>query len=464
MVSSAFDPLRVPDEVWAREDVGRALDGRDFGELFRLLSKHLGASQTRIGTATGLSQGTVCVIMNDKREVTAIDVLERIADGLAMPDEARIRLGLAPRGRPPIVKGSGKEDDTRRRTALSLGLVTAISPQTLDRVLRDSAGEAMEFTRATAVSSVGTGTLDHLETVVTDLDRSYSSEPPGERFAVAYLYRQRVEQLIQGRHTLKEGRELYVYAAWLSELLAWLAHDLGFPLTAEAYAIDCYEHADQAEHGELCAWATDAMSSIAMYTDRPSRAIMVAEKGIDKIPNNHPLAIRLRAQAARGCARQGQHAECVELLTAAHELYERLPARTPRRLAVDTGALASYAITAYPASSYIWLADYKQAETYARAALAVHKSAAQADRSPSREAIARIDLGIALVHLGSLDEATEYGSQALSSGRVVDSVLSRAGELDRALMTCFPRESVVQGFHEHYQQMIRQAKEVRPDD
>lgn len=51
MVSSACDPLRVPEEFWARDEVGRALDGRDFGELFRLLSKHLGASQTRIGTA-----------------------------------------------------------------------------------------------------------------------------------------------------------------------------------------------------------------------------------------------------------------------------------------------------------------------------------------------------------------------------------------------------------------------------
>jgi hypothetical protein len=60
------------------------------------------------------------------------------------------------------------------------------------------------------------------------------------------------------------------------------------------------------------------------------------------------------------------------------------------------------------------------------------------DRSPKREAIARIDLSIALAHLGSLDEATAHGSQALFSVRVVDSVLSRAGELDKALMTCFP--------------------------
>ncbi len=457
MASSALDPLRVPEGFWLREDVGHALDHRDIGALFRLLSKHTGASQTRIGTATGQSQGAVCLIMNGSRVVSAIDVLERIADGLAMPDQARLRLGLAPRSGLLGLNGSGTEDSTKRRTALNLGLVAAVSPDTLTSVLRDSAGEAMEFTRGTAVSSVGTSTLDHLEAVVTDLNRSHRVKPPGELFVVARAYRQRVDQLIQGRHTLKEERELYVYAAWLSELLAWHAHELGFPLTAEAYAIDCYEHADQAGHHELCAWAADAMAMIALYAARPGKAVIAAQKGIEKIPTHHPLAVALRTQAARAYARQGQRAECVELLTEAQELHDRLPARAPSRFSVDTGILASHAITAHPASSCIWLADYKQAQTHARAALAVQESAAAVNRSPTREAIARIDLSIALAHLGSLDEAVAHGSQALSSRRVTDTVLSRAVELDRALMTCFPREAIVQSFHEHYRQIARRA-------
>jgi len=457
MVSNAFDPLRVPDEFWARDDVGEALDRRNFGELFRLLSKHLGASQTRIGTSTGQAQGAVCDIMNDRRQVMAIDVLERIADGLAMPDAARMRLGLAPRGKALALNGPGKEDATKRRTALHLGVVVAVSPETLWQVLRDSAGEAMEFTRATAVSGVGTGTLDHLEAVLTDLNRAHCVQPPGELFMVARAYRQRVEELIQGQHTLTEERELYVYAAWLSELLAWHAHDLGFPLTAEAYAIDCYQHASQAGHGVLCAWATDAMASIGLYADRPGKAVLAARKGIGKVPDQHPLAVTLRTQAARACARQGRRAECVELLADAQKLHEKLPTRPPGRFLVDNGVIASRAINSHPASSYIWLADYQQAERHAQAALAWQKSAAPADRSPTGEAVARIDLGISLVHLGSLDEAATHGSQALSSARVTDSVLARAGELDRALMTCFPREAIAQGFHEQYQQIARRA-------
>jgi tetratricopeptide (TPR) repeat protein len=459
MASSIFDPLCVPAGFWQRDDVGNALDDRDIGALFRLLSSHAGASQTRIGIATGLPQGTVCLIMNGKRVVSAIDVFERIADGLALPDEARLRLGLAPRGGLLVAQGSGKEDTAKRRTALNVGIVAAISPETLTSVLRDSAGEALEFTRGTAVSSVGAGTLDHLEAVVTDFNRLYWAKPPGELFAVARVYRRRVDQLIHGRHTLKEERELYFYAAWLSELLAMLAHGFGFPLPAEAYVIDCYEHADQAGHDVLCAWATETMSTIALYEDRHDKTILVAKKGISRISDRHPLAVVLRAQAARACAREGRRAECLELLTEAQELHDRLPARSSGRLPVDSDILASQAITTRTASSYIWLGDYKQAETRARTALAVGESTTPVGRSPNREAIARIDLSIALTHLGSLDEATAQGSQALSSVRMDDTVLSRAGELNQALMTCLPREAIAQSFHEQYRQMTRQANE-----
>jgi transcriptional regulator with XRE-family HTH domain len=93
---SAFQPVRLPEAVWAGQDAVTALRDRRIGQLFVLARRHAGASQARIAAATGLNQSEVSRIQRGDRRVTGIEVLERIADGLGMPDAARLTLGLAP--------------------------------------------------------------------------------------------------------------------------------------------------------------------------------------------------------------------------------------------------------------------------------------------------------------------------------------------------------------------------------
>lgn len=90
------DPVMLPPWAWERAEVRHALLTRDIGEVFRAVQKYSGASQARIAAATGLSQARVNEVINGRREVTRLDVFERIADGLAVPDDARRILGLAP--------------------------------------------------------------------------------------------------------------------------------------------------------------------------------------------------------------------------------------------------------------------------------------------------------------------------------------------------------------------------------
>lgn len=59
-------------------------------------ARYSGVSQARLATAVGMGQGRVNEIINGRRRVTQMDVFERIADGLTMPDEARVLMGLAP--------------------------------------------------------------------------------------------------------------------------------------------------------------------------------------------------------------------------------------------------------------------------------------------------------------------------------------------------------------------------------
>jgi transcriptional regulator with XRE-family HTH domain len=97
MRPSAFDPPAIPPAFWERPDVCQALRKRDMSALFRLLKKYLGLSQTRLGTAVGLGQGRMSEVTNDIRGIRQAHVFERIANGLDMPDHARVLLGLTPR-------------------------------------------------------------------------------------------------------------------------------------------------------------------------------------------------------------------------------------------------------------------------------------------------------------------------------------------------------------------------------
>lgn len=86
----------MPGRAWRGPDIRQALKQRDAGALLRLIQQHTGASQARLATAAGIGQGRLNEIINGHRQVTRLDVLQRLADGVAMPDDARVLFGLAP--------------------------------------------------------------------------------------------------------------------------------------------------------------------------------------------------------------------------------------------------------------------------------------------------------------------------------------------------------------------------------
>lgn len=338
------------------------------------------------------------------------------------------------------------EDPVKRRTALGIGLASTVSPAAVTDVLQESAAEAFEYTRERAVSAVGSGTLEQLTSAVAELDGDYGWRSAAELFPLAHGYRRRVESLINGRHTLSEGRELYVHGAYLSQILADLAADLGSTLTAKAFAIDSYHLAHEAGHDELCAWAADSHAAVMLYTAQPGEATVIALKGLDRVPHRHPLAARLCARAAEGYARQGNQAACVELLTQARTVCETLPEEMPSRFATDRAEHVWYSIATYAASCYARLGAWNEAEQQARSAAGV------ARWSPHRAAMAQLDLGIALANLGSADEAAEQGKQALAFGRSYGMFqVSRARELNTALMRRYPKEPGAIEFYERYE-------------
>jgi len=354
-----------------------------------------------------------------------------------------------PAGESPADAGTGLEvAATKRRTAVMLTGLTLAAPEVAAQILDQAAAEALEFTRQAEATSLGTGVLDHLELAVTDFNDAYSVKAPQKVFDAAMDYRRKVDQLLTARHTHQQGRELLAYAGWLSELLAWLAHDLGNPRAGLAFANDAFVHGQQAGHGELCAWAMDAAASINLYEHRPERALDAARRGLTQAPATHPLTVRLHAQAARASAATGDAENFITSLRSAEDAHRFLPVRSPHRFGLDPLPLADYALTSYPATAYIWLGQAEQARQHAEHALAIYEAAPAASRSPSREAIARIDLALAHAQLGDPDDAVAIGHQALNSDRVVDSVRNRAADLTGYLVRRYPAHGAARELRE----------------
>ncbi|KOX13313.1 helix-turn-helix transcriptional regulator [Nocardiopsis sp. NRRL B-16309] len=113
MPGHPWERIDIPAWAWERQDTQRLLRERDIAGLLRLAQTH-GASQTRIASTTGIAQGRVSEILSGRRTVSSLQLIERIADGLGMPDRSRMLFGLAPQQAPLETGRSAAGSDAAR--------------------------------------------------------------------------------------------------------------------------------------------------------------------------------------------------------------------------------------------------------------------------------------------------------------------------------------------------------------
>ncbi|MGH8888060.1 MAG: XRE family transcriptional regulator, partial [Egibacteraceae bacterium] len=152
-----------------------------------------------------------------------------------------------------------------------------------------------------------------------------------------------------------------------------------------------------------------------------------------------------------------QREEFEAALRDAVDLLERLSGQPLTLFGRDAGLLASYAVTSHAAASCNWVGLAAQARRYATDALDLLTAVPEKDRIPGKEAVARIELALALVGLGSPDEACDLGHEALSSERTRSSVpvRARALDLDAALQRAHPDLPEAGEFHERCRLLTR---------
>lgn len=331
-------------------------------------------------------------------------------------------------------------DDTNRRNALkALGVATATAATAAADLAHPRA--AMGYTLDLERTDLGPSTLEHLQVQLTQLGSSYASNPPAATWATAATAREHTARLLAGRHTLEEGRELARVAGMFSVVLAWLAHDMGATALAESWCVDAYAHGRQSEVPEVCAWADDARTTIALYDDRPTEALGAAMRGLAAAPTGTAAAARLSAQVSRATAKAGRADAFDDAHRIARRHAEHLPAHGAGLFGADAVRLASY-----DASSHLWLGAPRQALDAAEQAIAQYRAVPYGKQAPTRMAIAQIDLAAARAELGELDGALDAGRQALACRRLVGSIVARSTDLGRALQHIDGRAPEVRAF------------------
>ena len=410
----------------------------------------------RLATILGISHDKLAELLADQ---PCVDDQSRATPDLSIASRYDDAGGDHQAGRSDLPPFLSVGDITDRRQALTLlGTSTAglgAAHAELDPFTQ-SAVEAMEFTRRAEASQLGPRTLEHLDSVVSDMVAAFPRTPPSELFLKARWYRRQVGDLIAGRHTLREGRELYRHAGSLSVILAWLSDDLGDPVTAEAHCLDAWEHGWQAEDHEVCAFAMDAKASISMYSNQPAVARDAAERGLKQAPQRGVAAVKVSAQLARAYARLGQADQFQDVLKDARNKLDKLGHQGSGLFSFNSGRLASYA-----ASSYIWLDQPDRATPYAQETIFFCRDVGLSEREPTREAIARLDLALAHAERGQPDEATEQIVQALSSERITGSVRSRLGDLTVCMQRKYPQLGTTKELVDRYSGMA--ASLSRPE-
>ncbi|MFX0591258.1 helix-turn-helix domain-containing protein [Melissospora conviva] len=295
-----LDPLRIPENAWSHSEVLTVLAVRDIGGLFRWITSLTGASQSRIGAAVGLEQGYVSRIMAG-RKVTSIDVLERIADGCQMPDQARTAMGLAPRqtapwadpGRPTPGRSSEPpanrtwQDDVRSAAELWRGDVNR--RDVLRQVAFSSAGYTLPALRWFTApgpapvkqpgrSAVGQPEIDTIRAMTVtyrQLDNQYGGGQA--RDAVArYLHEEVTPLLVDGRYEHATGQRLFGAAAELAQLAGWQAYDMAEHGIAQRYLTLALDFAHAAGDNGLGAEILAAMSHQATYLGHTATGLDLA--------------------------------------------------------------------------------------------------------------------------------------------------------------------------------------------
>lgn len=285
---------------------------------------------------------------------------------------------------------------------------------------------ALELARLAGTSEVGVGTVDLLEQSFNDLAVAYQRTEPVELLAEVRSHLAYLSGLLGKRTTLAEHQRLLDLGGWYSLLAATINVDLKRGPAATAQLRTATALAREAGNRIVPAWSLETQAWAALTAGDYPRALEMSLAAQEAAPEGSSALIQATAQEGRARARLGQRKETLAVVNRVQAMATTDPTQPKHHYQYDPAKAMSYTAT-----TLAWVGD-AAAERVAREVIAGYP-AEDRTRWPRRLATAKIDLALALLSKGVLDEAAEVTLQALLSGRVVPSARWRAAEVIRVV-------------------------------
>jgi hypothetical protein len=408
-----YEPISIPEEFWFDLDVLHVLSRRDVGALFCQISSVSGASQMRIGMAVGMEQNQVCRIMNADMRVRHLDVFERIADGLGMPDHARQALGLAPRTPPelPPDGGSGVEPtpldgDGDRHGAMSVSEADS-ADLTQEEILAMTIRRARQFAVLNG-QYLAPEAVEQLQDDTQHLATAYPQQPLVEILGDIAMTHDNIFRVLEHRHRPAESRHLYLLAGAVSGMLAKASHDMGDANGALTHARAGFLCAEHADHDGLRAWVKGLQSLIAYWAKRPNDSLRYAQDGtVFAKRSGSTTSVWLSVNEARAWAALGNAPAARAAIAQAEDASEQTRTDDLDHL----GGICTFGRSRqlyYAADALALLpAEADAAEHYSTLALDAYGDPAAPDWSFSDQAGSAADLAVARILRNEIEGAAE---------------------------------------------------------
>jgi tetratricopeptide (TPR) repeat protein len=402
---------QVDPAWWLRPELQDALACRDIATIYQFL-RGRGFSQCRIATLSGQNQSEVSAILAHGRQVTAYDVLARIADGLDIP---RGLMGLAYLAPVAVIRDRPNElterRHVRRRTFMGVAAkltigATLTAPELAILATPAAAGPIP--------SHIGLGDVARIEDMTTALDRQDLAFGGGSCREAIIGYLNWAAQLRSATMTDQVRRALNTALAHLEELAGWASYDLLLLDSAEHFYLRALHSAQLADYPFMAAKSLARLGKIYLDDGQYGEALRMFS--LATIPAREAGSARMTAylhlQDALVYACQGNTKAVQGSINRALTDYANADQNQPPRM---TRFLADDTLYHEIAWAYTDLADHDSTQ----AAPAVEAATTALQRAPENETrstlLCQTPLALNAYRTGDTDLANKLTSQILTA-------------------------------------------------